>query len=95
MTWGVTDLIIHISNITSFIFPELPDNGYASNWSISMDQCTKSHPPYYLLGNVDLTNPHLTCTLLNYRYPVVWIGMARQIYTSIDQGICEIPSTTQ
>lgn len=79
----------------SFIFPELPDKVYASSWSISMDQCKTSHPPYYLLGNVDLTNPHLTCTLLNYRYPVVWIGMARQIYTSIDQGICEIPSTTQ
>lgn len=66
---------------------ELPDKVYASSWSISMDQCKKSHPPYYLLGNVDLTNPHLTCTLLNHRFTVVWIGVARQIYTSIDQGL--------
>lgn len=95
LTWGVTDLFIYITDITSFIFPELPDNGYANNWSISMDKCKKSHPPSYLFGNVDLTNPHLTCTLSNPQSLIVWIGVARQIYASIDQGICEIPSTTQ
>ncbi|XP_052693386.1 uncharacterized protein LOC128171648 isoform X2 [Crassostrea angulata] len=65
----------------------LTDNGYASSWIISMDQCKKSHPPNYLLGNVVFNNPRLTCTLLNYQFPIVWIGVARQIYTSFDQGL--------
>lgn len=38
MTQGVTDLFIYITDISSFIFPELPDNGYASSWGLSMER---------------------------------------------------------
>lgn len=40
-------------------FLQLLDNSLASNWSLSMKQCTKSQPSTYLLGDNDLNDPHL------------------------------------
>lgn len=40
-------------------FLQLLDNSLASNWSLSMTQCTKSQPSTYLLGDNDLNDPHL------------------------------------
>lgn len=65
---------------------EIPDNGYASSWSSSMEQCKNSATPYYLLGDIRLNYPHVACILLN-KFHVFWVGAARQVYTSIDQVI--------
>lgn len=70
-----------------FIFPGIPNNGYKSGWSLSMKQCKESRPSHYLLGNVNLTYPHLTCSFVSYQSHVVWIGVRRQIYTSINLGM--------
>lgn len=69
-----------------------PDNGYASNWSSSMEECKNSHPPHYLLGNIRLNDSRFVCHSLNYQVEVVWVGVARQFYTSIDKGIYELYS---
>lgn len=69
------------------LFPEIPDNGNANSWNVSMDQCKNSHSPNYLLGNVSLDDPHPICNITFNRSQVFWIGVVRQIYTSIDQGI--------
>lgn len=52
-----------------------------------MEQCKNSHSPYYLLGNISLDDPQYICKIIIHRSQVVWIGVVRQIYTSIDQGI--------
>lgn len=67
-----------------------PDDGYASKWSSSMEQCKNSHLPRYLLGYVGLNNPHFACWSLNYQFQMVWVGVTRQAYPIIDQGIYEI-----
>lgn len=69
------------------LFPEIPDNGNANSWNVSMEQCKKSRPPYYLLGSVSLDDPQYICNISIHQSQVVWIGVVRQIYTSIDQGI--------
>lgn len=51
-----------------------------------MRQCRKSQPSSYLLGDFDLKDPHLVCLRIPRQLPVVWVGVIRQIYTSIDQG---------
>lgn len=63
-----------------------PDNGNANSWNVSMEQCKNSHSPYYLLGNISLDDPQYICKIIIHRSQVVWIGVVRQIYTSIDQG---------
>lgn len=68
-------------------FLEKPDKGYANNWIRSMEQCKNSQKPVYLLGDVNLHNPHLACTLLTSDLHFVWIGVARKKYTSFDQGM--------
>lgn len=76
-----------------FVFPaELPDESNASNWTISVEQCKQSTLSYYLLGDVNLTNPHDECIIINHKSDVFWLGVARQTYTSIDQGILHISS---
>lgn len=65
----------------------LPDNGYASNWSLSMEQCKRSQPSTYLLGNIDLNDSSLVCERIPSQHQVFWVGVARQKYISIDQGI--------
>lgn len=67
----------------------LPNKGVASSWGISMEQCKKSRKSTYLLGDIDLTNPHLICSSKPKNLQVFWVGVARQVYTSIDQGIYE------
>lgn len=52
-----------------------------------MEQCINSDPPYYLLGNVSLGDPHHICNITIRQLDVVWIGVVRQIYASIDQGM--------
>lgn len=74
--------------IFTIFFLEIPDNGYASSWSSSMEQCKNSATPYYLLGDIRLNYPHVACILLN-KFHVFWVGAARQVYTSIDQGMYE------
>lgn len=69
------------------LFPGKPDNGNANSWNVSMEQCKNSHSPYYLLGNISLDDPQYICKIIIHRSQVVWIGVVRQIYTSIDQGI--------
>lgn len=51
-----------------------------------MEQCRTSQPSSYLLGDVDLNDPYLVCSLIPRQLQVVWLGVARQKYTSIDQG---------
>lgn len=64
-----------------------PKNGNANSWNVSMEQCIHSDPPYNLLGNVSLDDPHHICNITIRQLDVVWIGVVRQIYTSIDQGL--------
>lgn len=74
-------------------FPSgLPDESQASNWTISVEQCKQSTQSYYLYGNVNLSDPHPVgqCSLLHYQTDVFWLGVARQTYISIDQGIYHI-----
>lgn len=52
-----------------------------------MEQCRKSQPSRYLLGDFSLSNPHLVCDQIPSQFKVVWVGVARLKYTSIDQGI--------
>lgn len=74
------------------IFVALPDNGYASSWMLSMEQCKQSHPPTYLLGDIDLNDPHLVCERIPHNLQLVWVGVVHQIHTGIDQGIYQILS---
>lgn len=57
-----------------------------------MEQCKNSNPPHYLLGNIRLNDSRFVCGSLNYKVGVVWVGVARQFYTSIDKGIYELKS---
>lgn len=70
-----------------WFFLALPDNEYASSWSLSMEQCKKSQTSTYLLGDFNMSNPHLVCSFIPRSIQVVWVGVVRQKYTSIDQGI--------
>lgn len=82
-------MIIVLKGFSIFMgfFLELPDNEYASSWSLSMEQCKKSQTSTYLLGDFNMSNPHLVCSFLPPPIQVVWVGVVRQKYTSIDQGI--------
>lgn len=64
-----------------------------------MEQCRTLQPSSYLLGNVSLKNPGLVCERVPLQFKVVWVGVAQQIYASIDQGkytcIFLISSSTQ
>ncbi|XP_052693383.1 uncharacterized protein LOC128171646 isoform X2 [Crassostrea angulata] len=64
----------------------LPRNGYANSWSLSMKQCRESHPSTYLLGDFDLDYPYQVCKRIPQNLQLFWVGVARQIYTTIDQG---------
>lgn len=52
-----------------------------------MEQCKISQISTYLLGHIDLTKPNQVCSPIPHGIEVFWIGVARQIYASIDQGI--------
>lgn len=52
-----------------------------------MEQCRKSQLSTYLLGDINLTDPGLVCERVPHQFDVFWVGVAWQIYTSIDQGI--------
>lgn len=52
-----------------------------------MEQCRISQLSTYLLGDINLTDPGLVCERVPSQFKVVWVGVAQQIYTSIDQGI--------
>lgn len=52
-----------------------------------MEQCRISQPSTYLLGDINLNDPGLVCESVPPQYTVAWVGVARQRYTSIDQGI--------
>lgn len=60
-----------------------------------MEQCRKSQPSTYLLGDINKINPDMVCSHIQRQLQVVWLGVVRQIYTSIDQGIYLILSLTQ
>lgn len=75
-----------------FVALEIPDNGYASSWSLSMEQSRKSNSSFYLLGDFDLDDPQQVCEHIPRNLQLVWVGVARQIYTSIDQGMDQILS---
>lgn len=51
-----------------------------------MEQCRTSQPSTYLFGDFDLYHPSLVCERLPRLLLIVWVGVARQKYTSIDQG---------
>lgn len=73
--------------IPFYPFLAWPDNDYARSWSSSMEQCKISQMSTYLLGHIDLTKPNQVCSSIPHEIEVFWIGVARQIYASIDQGI--------
>lgn len=52
-----------------------------------MERCKKSHPPHYLLGDVTLNDPEDFCRNSTHQFVIAWIGVAQQVYTSVDQGI--------
>lgn len=49
-----------------------------------MEQCRTSQPSTYLFGDFDLNDPSLVCERLPRQIKIVWVGVARQKYTSID-----------
>lgn len=55
-----------------------------------MEQCRKSHPSFYLLGDFDLDDPKQGCEHIPHNLQLVWVGVARQTYTSIDHGMYQI-----
>uniref|UniRef100_A0A8W8NY72 WSC domain-containing protein n=1 Tax=Magallana gigas TaxID=29159 RepID=A0A8W8NY72_MAGGI len=71
-----------------------PDNDYARSWSSSMEQCKISQMSTYLLGHIDLTKPNQVCSPIPHGIEVFWIGVARQIYASIDQAAKPFVSTS-
>lgn len=76
--------------IRVYVFVALPHNGHANSWSVSMKQCRESHPSTYLLGNFDLDYPYQVCKRIPQNLQLFWVGVARQIYTTIDQGMYQI-----
>lgn len=60
-----------------------------------MEQCRKSQPSTYLLGEINLSNRHMVCLLIQRQLPLVWVGLVRKIYTSIEQGLYLNLSLTQ
>lgn len=59
----------------------------AGSWNLSMEQCRKSLSSTYLLGDINMNDPGSVCERVPSQFKVVWVGVAQQIYTSIDQGI--------
>lgn len=70
-----------------YLFSALSNKDYASSWNLSMEQCRDSQPSTYLLGDINLNDPGLVCDRVPRQFNVVWVGVARHSYTSIDQGI--------
>lgn len=62
-----------------------------------MEQCKKSQPSTYLFGDINMSNPDMVCLHIQRQLQLVWLGVVRQIYTSIDQGIkkYQVKSLTQ
>lgn len=60
-----------------------------------MEQSRKSQPSTYSLGDINLSNPHMVCLLIQRQLPLVLVGVVRKIYTSIDQGVHLNLSLTQ
>lgn len=79
-------------SICFYVFVALSSTGYGSSWSLSMEQCRKSNPSTYLLGDFDLDDPKQVCERIPHNLQLVWVGVARQIYTSIEQGMYQILS---
>lgn len=52
-----------------------------------MEYCKRSQSSTYLLGDFNLNNPNLVCEGISNQVDVYWVGVARQNYISIDQGI--------
>lgn len=92
-TFGITVIIVWKALRYLPFFLELPDNGYASSWTLSMEQCRESQLSSYLLGDIILNNPRLVCNRMPPQFKVLWVGVARQMYTSIDQGMYLIIDT--
>lgn len=67
-------------------FPDVTENGYASSWNLSMEQC-RMQQSSYLLGEVILNNPRILCLQMPSDILVVWVGVRRQKYKNVDQGI--------
>ncbi|XP_065944798.1 uncharacterized protein [Magallana gigas] len=61
------------------------NTGFASNWTLSMEQCRKHHSGY-LFGDVILNNPRHLCSQITSQILVVWVGVRRQKYKNVDQG---------
>lgn len=80
-------IIVILKRITMFnFFLDKPDNGFASSWNLSMEQCRTSRHSGYLLGDVILNNPRLVCKKIQ-SHSVIWVGVRRQKYKNVDQGI--------
>lgn len=58
-----------------------------------MEQCRESQLSSYLFGDIILNNPRLVCNRMPPQFKVLWVGVARQMYTSIDQGMYLIIDT--
>lgn len=69
-----------------FFSLDIIDTGFASNWTLSMEQCRKHHSSY-LFGDVILNNPRHLCSQIKSDILVVWVGVRRQKYKNVDQGI--------
>lgn len=57
-----------------------------SDWQSSLVKCKSKHNSY-LLGDVNLTDPRQACNFFQGQpYGPSWIGIAKEIYISIDGG---------
>lgn len=90
MPLNVAFLIEDNINLRSFIFQTFTVYTVYSDWQSSSAEC-KSKLNFYLLGDVDLTDPEQACTLIQGE-PTgpSWPGIVRELYISTDEGKFEL-----
>lgn len=82
-------VVIFVITITIRYLPfflAIPENVGASNWNLSMEHCRNLEPSTYLFGDINLNRIDVVCEHIMSDIQVFWVGVARQIHTSIDQG---------
>lgn len=71
-------------------FLAIQNNNGAGSWDLSMEQCRNSQPSTYLLGDFNLNSPQMVCVQIPIEIQLFWVGVARHVFPSIDQGKYQI-----